>query len=228
MLLSKQALLVHKLATQDDPRYGLNGIRVEPDGSTVATDGHKLIKYTPKHTPDAVEFPTIEGCNPVQPRNDDGSAIELEPFILPSDAAAAAIKALPGKRSQNSLPILAYVALDVAETNRNGQATLATTDLENPVVMRPAKLDGAFPKYENVIPKTSELDEPIGFDVAYMMQICQTLKAQGFRHASLQLARPFDPSKDDNKYKVSDRPMAIKATNDDGQSFVLLMPCHLS
>src|SRR3990167_4221804 len=100
MLLAKNALQVYRAASTDETRYSLNGILVEPDGATVATDGHIAVKFVPGWKRDAAEYPVIEGCNPV----DAEGAEPLKSFILPSNAAAEAIKAIPkGKRL---LPIL--------------------------------------------------------------------------------------------------------------------------
>jgi len=176
LLLQKQALETMRTASTEDPRYSLNGILIEPDGSTVGTDGHILHKYTPGKAP--AEFPPIEGIELDGP--------EADPFILPLDACKALKKAFPAK-SAKTLPILReYAAVDTAQTNANGNAVIAVTDLENPTVFRPKKIDGAFPTYENVVPKYET--PAIGIDPKLLKRLCETWIAQGFETVAMQTA----------------------------------------
>ena len=120
MLLKRAAFEVHSHAASGDHRFGINGIRVESDGSTVATDGHRLIQYIPPETPSGDEFPKTEGIDL------DGS--KVEPFTIPNDSAKEIIKAAPKRQT---LPILEYIALDGKQTNGNGSACFAVNDLES-------------------------------------------------------------------------------------------------
>ena len=211
MLLRKQALSVVGAASNDDPRYSLNGILVEPDGSTVATDGHILVKYTPRSQPDTADYPTVEGCDPAKPG-------ALVPFILPSDAAKDIYKAVP-KGRKASLPILTdFVAIDVEQTNANGCAVLGVTDLESPRVFRPMKIEGSFPKYENVIPTADKLGPKVGLGVDLLMRICKIAKAQGFE--CLELQTFVD--------EPADKPVIFRAKNDKAVFLAVQMPRVIS
>ena len=172
MLLLPKALQVVKAASKDETRFALCGIRIEPDGATVATNGHILARFRPTMHPDPKEYPAVEGCSAVDP---DGAA--LAPFTIPSESVNALLKALP-KQKGRVLPILNHIALDVAETNRNGHAVCATTDLENPQVIRPRKIDADFPTYQNVYPK-GKPQMVIGFALAAFRDALDTLKATG-------------------------------------------------
>ena len=225
MFLTKKALESVRLASRDDPRFAINGIRVEADGSTVATDGHKLIRYTPAGLPGDQDAPAIDGVS--MPAN----APDLEPFILSADACKAIGKALP-KRA--TLPVLAYAQLDTAATNENGHAVIGVTDLESPQVFKPAKLEGSFPKYEAVIPKPENELCFVGLDVSYLIQIGQTLKAQGFKRVRLSMQKD-DPGRDTyvpergttKPAGTEDKPVVFTAKNEDGKATVVLMPMHL-
>src|ERR1041385_2805119 len=180
MLLIPKALQVVKAASKDETRFALCGIRIEPDGATVATNGHILARFRPTIHPDPKEFPAVEGCSAVDP---DGAA--LAPFTIPTDSVNALLKALP-KQKGRVLPILNHIALDVAETNRNGHAVCATTDLENPQVIRPRKIDADFPTYENVYPK-GKPQMVIGFSLAAFRDALETLKATGVEYFVAEL-----------------------------------------
>jgi len=220
MFLTKQALESVRFVSTDDPRYSLNGILVRPDGSTVATDGHKLIVYTPAGQPEADDFPVVDGCNPA-------SEGELEPFIMGKDAVKQIAKALPKK---SSLPILQLAAVDVDQTNKNGHAVVAVTDLENPQVFRPQKLEGSFPRYENVIPKSETELCHVGLGVGQLLQIAQTLKAQGFKGVRLSLQKPTMTETEgatvdqEVQIETGDKPVTFDGKNEYGEVKIVLMP----
>jgi len=224
MFLTKKALECHRIAAKDGLRYGINGVLVRPDGSIVATDGHRLIVYTPKGVPPNEDSPKIEGVS------NDADAPELEPFVLPVEACKTIGKALPRK---SHLPILALAQVDTAATNANGCATIGVTDLENPQVFKPAKIEGSFPRYENVIPKPENELAFVAFSVDYLISIGQTLKAQGFKCVRLSMQKPDEtPEPDDHGKlppfaKTENKPVTFDATNEDGTVKVVLMPMHL-
>lgn len=175
-------------ASDDGTRYVLNGIKIEADGSAIATDGHMALKITPAM--DCYEYgkdyPVIEGMDVMgkfdksdDPKMTDTPKEKLEPFILPSDAVYQLLKALPRR---HRLPVLEHVAIDVAATNKNGFAVLGTTDLETPQVFKPKKLDLQFPDYTKVIPgmdKTSKWKAKVsvGFSIALLEKLVRTLKS---------------------------------------------------
>ena len=205
MRLTKEALLASDFSAVDDPRYSINGIMVEADGSTVATDGHRLIKYTPAGKPDP-------------------KAPVLEPFILSTEACKQAIRLL--KRTTR-------LDLDVDATNKNGRAEIRLAECvpsDDPaaetfpgfggVTMNPEKLEGAFPRYENVIPKGEPL-ATVGLSVSLVASTFATLKRQGFNCARVSFPKPTKTA------KTADLPIRIEAKSDDGKATVVLMPMHL-
>ena len=205
MLLSKQALAVSAVASKDSFRIGITGIRVESDGSTIATDGHRLVKFTPANVPESSDFPGVEGLNVA-------AAGELEPFTLPVDACKAISRTLPRKAT---IPILAFAGVDVEQTNANGHAVIVTTDLENPQVFRPQKIEGNFPRYENVIPEGTPTVK-IAFNPRYMAELCKLLATTAGKDNAVTLSLYAD-----------DKPMRLDATGDDGSAIAVLMPMHM-
>ena len=157
MLLKRAAFEVHSHAASGDHRFGINGIRVESDGSTVATDGHRLIQYIPPETPSGDDFPKTEGIDL------DGS--KVEPFTIPNDSAKEIIKAAPKRQT---LPILEYIALDGKQTNGNGSACFAVNDLESVRVFHP--------NYQQVIPEADKAAATVHLDAAFLESLCSTLK----------------------------------------------------
>src|SRR5262245_12487662 len=124
MLLQRKALEIARAASKDQTRQSICGVRVEPDGTTIATDGHILARFTPTIKVDGKEYPAIDGITA-----DDGEN-KLVPFTLTTEGVAMLLRAL-SKKAQRHLPILGNVAVDVEQTNRNGFAVTAVTDLEN-------------------------------------------------------------------------------------------------
>src|SRR5262245_40010130 len=146
MLLNRKVLGVLGAASTDSTRHALNGILLEADGSAVGCDGAILVKFTPAAVAafDPREFPSLDGVDPrdgaVIEKDADGQdqivtpPVALAPFILSRDSVAQLKKALPKPRGP--LPILSTIALDVAQSNGNGAAVMAVTDLENPQVFK--------------------------------------------------------------------------------------------
>lgn len=207
MLLTKQAMAVSQYVTRDDPRCPC-GILVNPDGSTVATDGHRLAIYTPPPGPKADEYPAIEGCDPTS----DG---ELEPFILPVDAAKQLARATP---KRPTLPVLGQIALDVAETNQNAYAVFGVTDLENPRVFRPQKIAEPFPRYQNVLPKGKPLAS-IMLNARYLKQACELAIAACGEETQAATIEIFGPDGD----KIP-APAIIRASGPNGAVLSVIMP----
>jgi DNA polymerase III sliding clamp (beta) subunit (PCNA family) len=208
MLIQRKALEIARAASKDQTRQSICGLRIEPDGATVATDGHILARFTPTAHPDGKEYPAIEGVNV-----DDGEN-KLEPFTLPNDAVAILLKALP-KRTPRHFPILQNVAVDVQQTNGNGCAVAALTDLENPQVFRLRKVPDEFPDYQKVFPK-GKPKLVIGFMMAAFENLLSTLRATGVDGFVVEIRDAIGP-------------MLIKAKTQDGDGLVkaLIMPARV-
>lgn len=207
MLLKKESFHVAKAASDDATRYGLTGILVEPDGSTVGTDGHILLKYSPKNVPEQTEYPMIDGFS------DASDTTPLVPFILPK-ADALAIAKMPEK--SRHLPILQYVALDVPRTNANGNAYFTSTNLETVTQVAPKKIDGRFPEYDRVIPAKERGGITIGFTLSVLEKALATMKACGVTVFSMNVVDATAPVRID-----------AECSDYDGTVVGVVMPRHL-
>lgn len=234
MLISRQALETHALAEKDGHRINLHGVLIEPDGATVATDAQRLVKYTPANTPDQDDYPIIPG----EPEC-AGDREPLDPFILPADACKVLLKNIP-KGRKVIYRAMGYARLYVRDTNRNGHATVGWTDLESPNVSRFAKIDGPFPKYQNVIPSKSK--HPVGLNLKYLRDTASMLIKMGFEHAAITV-QPDTVERNgitaevcgctSGRYKPgeiqrsADKPVRIDCHNSDGAAVAVIMPYHL-
>lgn len=214
MLLSKDNLAVAAFASKDETRLSLGGVYVEPDGTTVATNGRYLATVGPCHA-DRKDFPDIPGMNPETTTPGEQS---LKAFVLPADDAKAIAKALPKGRTINTLPILAHAVVDVAHSNENGTYRIGVTDLERPQIFQGRKVEGEFPDYRQVLPK----GDPawiVGLSAAYLKDIAATALSLGVKHLKVE---GFET--DANSVK----PVRFTGTTGSGQDFyVVLMPARL-
>jgi len=212
MLIKKKHLNVVGAASNDLFRVALNGVLVEGDGSLVACDGHILLKVAPA-ADDPKNFPAIEGCNPVE---DEG--VVLQPFILSTDTVNQLKKA--GGKPSRYKPILNNIALDVAQTNANGNAVMAVTDLETPQVFRPKKVDGQFPDYTKAVPAKGQNNLRIGWTVEVLEKMVKTLKALDCETFAMEI---------DTKSSTDNlSPVRIDAMTTDSYPIEgAIMPCRL-
>lgn len=148
-----------KFAAKDESRWAISGVYVEP-GKTVATDGHRMAVVTaPNHSAKISEFPEVPGVKI--------KALET-PGILPADVAAKLAKEIP---TREAVPVLNNAAPIETEAGKMG---FVHTDLQSshPTIAETVK--GTFPNYESVFP-TKNPKMRIGFNVKYMLEICQFL-----------------------------------------------------
>jgi len=141
-LFNKKQLENIKMASKDETRAAINGLYIEGN-STIATDGHKLMKVT--FTPDPLSSTVIEKelgeefvdnleiCESwaLEKHNKDNKenwpansipwADSEKPFILARSTVEKAIKNIPKKCA---LPILQNVAIGLREV-KDGQPVKA-------------------------------------------------------------------------------------------------------
>jgi len=207
MLIPRKAFEAVRMASKDPTRPILCGILVETDGCTVATNGAALVRFKPCWLDDAKEFPAVDGCNPVD------EILSLRPFVMGSDSVAGLLKAIPKK--SRVLPILGNIALDVEQTNANGNAVFAVTDLENPQVFKPRKVEGDFPTYQAVMPR-SKPKMTIGFKREVFENVLDTMKAMNVDFFVMEV-------------RDETGPMELKAKTKEGDGIViaLVMPARV-
>ena len=110
--------------------------------------------------------------------------------------------------TNHNFPVLDNIAVDTKETNKNGCAALAVTDLETPTVFKPQKLDGDFPDYEKVIPK-QEPKQLVGLGVPQLEKAIKTLKALGADQLKMSVYDELDPIKLEGTTEAGDTITAV-------------------
>jgi hypothetical protein len=171
-MLNKHNFEVANFVCKEESRYSLQAILVTPQ-ATVATDGHRLVKVTVPADRKAEDFPKAD---PSFHASDT-----FAPFLLPAESAKQIAKAIPKKQT---IPILECVAIDGKQTDANGTAHLAVTDLQTFTPFTVRKPEGRFPNYESIIPKTGECTLSISVNPVYLMELCKSaLEFQGGRGA---------------------------------------------
>ncbi len=197
-LFNRKQLDNIKMASKDQTRLALNGLLIEGN-STIATDGHKLMKVTfkPDPLPDTVikkelgeEFvDNLVICESyaLEKHNENNSDewpangipwVESDkPFILARSTVEKAIKNIPKLKD---LPHLQNVAIGLSEVV-NGlpfKAVCQTTDLENTDNVEARLVDGKFPNYKQVLPDFEGSDDfhRVGVDAQHLKNICTQLE----------------------------------------------------
>jgi len=139
LLLTKQQLGAHVMASDDPERYALTHIKIEPTGRVSATNGHIAVRVTPKHKMDEGEFPHVPGLSGAEPEQD---------VMIPTAMAEAAAKIVPKVKDQ---PLLSMARMLVGS-----RAMIGATDMETPKLVteqREAQMvfDFAYPDVEPVL-----------------------------------------------------------------------------
>jgi len=202
-MLNKRNLEVVKFAPVKESRYTYNNILVGPEG-TVATDGHMLaIVSLPENDPAA--FPVKDGLNFKAGKG-------WKPFMLAANTVKGLMKAIPKVKGafQEKLGV---IAIDPEQTDGNGNAVMAVTDLNSSTVLNPPKVDGQFPNYDTVMPKPEDATATISFNAEFMAELCKLAAQFEGRNHTVTL-RLYGP----------DRVMRLDAKDPHtGQTFVGLL-----
>lgn len=157
-MLNRHNLNIATLCSKN-PQYYASVIQIRKD-RTEATDGHLLIRVdTPSLSEQ--EAPIIEGFAGTE---------DFEPFTITGKDALTISKAIP----KHNLPILqnAFVG---AQTNVNGSAYFATTDLERPQLLNIPKTEGRWPDTDQVVPHIDKADLTISFNAELLSNLLKTM-----------------------------------------------------
>lgn len=131
MLLNKAQLTAHERCAQERGRYALNGMLLEPDGTTVAADGAALI--------------AVEGLNGNEPEYPLEHVTPAAPVIIPAALVKEALKNMP----KSGMP---HHREHVALTHCDGHVEFATTDGEKTRRVDMPPVEGQFPNYPEIVP----------------------------------------------------------------------------
>ena len=178
MIVNYQSLLVAKVTEKKDTsRPHLKGVLLEPDGRTVATDGHRIAVVTAQKNhgmTDDERFPEAVD-NP-------------ESIIIPNALANELTKTLKSQKvGEKKSPTYRSAALvGVAEESVEFQ-TKAKSGLSLRMGAKP--VDAKYPSYEKVIPEVSpETHAMISVDAHYLLQLARMALDFGSKHIELAVS----------------------------------------
>jgi len=201
MLVTKKMLNAAKIASPDETRPCLAGLRFEPENNrVVATDGHRLIVVDRLNCEDK-DFPTPEG-------------IEIESsesFTLPAKVCLEKAKDVKKVTAKNG----PFADLCQVGKNGDGKHKLVTTIAGNQSVSESKAVDGKFPNYGQVVPDVDAEDSgysAIGLSVNLLRGLLESMEGNG----TGGLIKFYTKDKD--------HPIVIKSEEDDHNITAMLMP----
>ena len=205
-LFNRKQLENIKLASKDETRQSLNGLRIEGN-STIASDGHKLMRVTWTKPLDVKDWP----ANGVEWTKKD------KPFTLPRSTVEKALKNIP-KRC--AMPILENVAIGLKKTTAQDpdKFVVQTTDLENTDNVEGKTVIGQYPDYEKCIPdyKNPKDYRKVGLSAKHLKDICAQLE----KYADSKMVTLYMGNEKE--------PVVITADDHEGtEAMALLMPMQL-
>lgn len=139
MLVSKNHLLVAKIASKDDSRPILTGVKFYKDADevvAVATDSYMLVEVR-ERTPPVTEYP----------KDQDGREYKAVDSVLVP--ARTALKLAGNIVKRSVLPILKYALLEPSR--------ITTTDLEDTTSLGFRSIEGNYPDYKKLVPSADEV-----------------------------------------------------------------------
>lgn len=162
MILNKESLIVSRFCNKDETR-AISGVLVEPDGTVVATDGHRIAKTSPP-----------------QDAPDEKAIRPEESFIIAKTIAEALAKDLKGKKNGDSTVSLLG--------RNNGTVAFRTTHLGFKKDFTADVKDEKFPDWREVISDCGS-EEHLRVDVnpKYLMELAKAVIDFGGKSLSLYI-----------------------------------------
>jgi hypothetical protein len=160
IVLNEQSMAVLRTASKDENRPHLSGIFLDPDGSMVSTDGHRLSHITrPENAPIDLEAKPLESGKGV---------------LLPRGNVEGMAKDLKGQRKSN-IPLTQYITYEgtgrFERRDTMGVRQYQVHPLEDHQG-KPAK----FPPYKEVIPKSDPEDRVFSVNIDYLLDMARQAK----------------------------------------------------
>ena len=222
MLINRRALSVHQFTSTDETRTALHNIRLNPDGSTEATNGHYLVRVSPNgDRPADDEYPATPGEIAVIP--DEG-------ITIPAANAKSAEKAID-KKAGRKLPTLEWAAVK-GNAWKGGQCEIVSTDLETVRRESFQVADGQFPNTDQIRDTRAKQTEKEGstvrvsVDARLLSQICAFYTADRGkgRQSPIILEIPIQ----DPAATAGVTPILITGSDEDGTEIeAILMPMRI-
>ena len=176
MFLTKEHLRTVECASTDPNRLGLTGLHITPD-YVEATDGHLLVRKHVEKKFKEEDYPPIQGIG-------RGTEI-LMSCILDKNGIKKAMQMI---KPNKHIPILSCAFLSEEDTNKNGKAVFAATDLETVQICQVKKIEAQYPTMDDAFPT-----DPDRYCVAVDPKILIQALAQFDGHIVIEVTNGYAP-----------------------------------
>lgn len=183
MLLNKILLKVSRVASRDKTRQPIDCLRIEPDGSAVATNGRVLIYYKPITNPDEPEkHHPIDGMVLDAPLDASG-------FEIPYEVCESLLRFFPKAHKWRHATDAVYAVIDQV-AGKIG-AYWDGCQITHSIVRK----DQPYPEWRKVMfpDKPYEVKAWTGLDLTLLVNLCMALQGLGARSAAIDIAGPEEP-----------------------------------
>lgn len=193
MLYNKINLEVSRFASTNESRPELTGVFFTKD-KVVATDSFKLVEITTPRGLKVEDYPKVNGKAAMR---------GFKPFIVPAKELSK-IKI----SSNKDLPMLNNMAVSYVDDKR---VDFITTDLESVQVKSLRRIDGQYPDYERVFPKSKPKAEVL-INGDFLAEVAELL-AKTNKLRSIRV-----------KFYGENMPLVIESSGEEQTARAMVMP----
>jgi len=173
MIYNKNNFIIASLCPSE--RYYLDGVHVTPKYTEV-TNGHYLMRVqAPVQVKE--DLPEIENHKIIKE--------DVKPFTFPAKASMQVANSIP--TNQRTMEILKNAW--ITKNSNEEEVEFITTDLETKRPIKARKVDGKWANSQAVFDNVNK-DKAVlktGFNVDYMLKICQLFKKMGLKEVKLEM-----------------------------------------
>ena len=175
------------ITANEDSRYFLQAIQVQPDGRIMATDGHLLLVATDAHPGVDEDFPCSPGTEPF-------TASPTGSVLIGREIVERILAAMPKKQQRyGRMPILETAQL----AQGAGDATITATDLTASCRIYLPQDDTRFPQVQQILDKLQDRPEvTVHLGVPVLELLIKAAKAIGTTTIALRVST--DPATQGN------------------------------
>lgn len=213
MMYNKNNLAIHRIASSDESRPILTGVRFESN-ATVATDGYKLMIV--QTAPDSADQ-VVDGLDGIRVKEGHDNV------IIDRQTVAKIERELPKKPLFEWLKGTFFTA-----TSDDKVAELMTTDGVNHTKHIAKPIEGDYPDYNAIMPKGKPAIK-VGFNAKMMKAIIDTFLAMSLPDSAntITLSLYANDEGIDDQYSL--KPISMTAKTNEGQNVqAVLMPVRVT
>lgn len=166
MQIHPNHLATWNVAASEKGRYAINGVKLEPDGTLVATDGRAML--------------LVQGMKQDEDRDEDNDGNEnpvpAEGLILPGHLIAPMQKLLRGKKGPNGNHCDLLEVKRLNETD--DELWLRFKTVNGSIAYHEGHAEpGSYPKYRDVVPAIERNAVRVRFDPGILANLLDTIRA---------------------------------------------------